>query len=424
MESHAKRLKICVVGGGIAGVAASHLLSRRHDVSLIESNDYVGGHTNTIVVREGEREIPIDTGFIVCNPRTYPLFYALLCEWGVSLRDSDMSFGYSCERTGMAYVGPTWREAMRKPSTLADARVLAMIAERLRFNRRAASDLESGALNGLSLGEYLDRIDASPTLLERYLIPLSAAVWSSPDADMRRFPASSFVRFFENHGMLDLNRRPTWQTVVGGSHTYVKAFLDSFNGCVRTNSPVRSIRRDDDGVEITIADQPAERFDRLVLATHADVSLALLDDATSEERDALSAWTYHPNHAQLHTDASVMPADRRLWASWNYRRRVDVDPNAPVPITYYMNRLQGLSSSRDYLVSLNATDQVDPAKVIHEVEYSHPCYTPRSIDAQERLRQMNGRRLTYFCGAYMRYGFHEDAVASAVDAARHFGIEP
>ncbi|MHC5023985.1 MAG: NAD(P)/FAD-dependent oxidoreductase, partial [Planctomycetota bacterium] len=327
-------MRIAVIGAGIAGITAAYLVGKRHDVTLIERNDYVGGHTNTIEVPEEPGVVPVDTGFIVCNPRTYPLFYRLLDEWGVRLRNSDMSFGFFCERSQLGYVGPALREFMRKPSNLINRSLLGMIREQRRFNRRAARDLERGALDAFTLGEYLEHIGASPFFIENYVIPQAAAIWSSPDTDMLRFPASTFIRFFANHGMLDLRTRPTWQTVVGGSHAYVKAFRSKFRGRVVTSSPVESVRRDGDGASIRLQSQETLRFEAVVLAMHADESLARLADPTGEERAALSAWRYHRNPVQLHTDASVMPPDRRLWASWNYHRRADADPQGPVPITY------------------------------------------------------------------------------------------
>lgn len=412
-------MKIAVVGAGIAGITAAYLIAKRHDVTLIERNDYVGGHTNTIEVPDNSGLVPVDTGFIVCNPKTYPQFYRLLDEWAVSLRDSDMSFGYFCSRTGFGYVGPGWRNFLRKPSNLLNRPLLAMIRERKQFNRRAATDLERGALDALTLGQYLDHIGVSRFFIEHYLIPQAAAVWSSPDEDMLQFPAATFIRFFANHGMLELHEPPTWQTVVGGSHAYVKAFRSKFRGTVLTESPVESVQRVQDGVLIRITGRKAQRFDRVVLAMHADESLDALVDATDQERSALSAWRYHRNLVQLHTDADVMPPDRRLWASWNYYRRANAGSQAPVPITYHMNRLQGLRTRHDYFVSLNATERVHPGKVLYQIEYTHPGFACSSFEAQKLLRDINGTRHTYFCGSYMRHGFHEDAVVSALEVATH-----
>lgn len=422
MATHEEQLNIAVVGGGIAGITAAYLLSKKHTVTLFERNQYVGGHTNTISVPEDDHVLPVDTGFIVCNPKTYPTFYRLLAEWGVSLRDSDMSFGFQCDQTGVGYAGPEIREYIRKPSNLLNPKLLWMIRTQRRFNRCAANDLENGTLKDLSLGAYLKKIGINEFFIDHYLIPLAASVWSSPDADMSRFPAETFIRFFSNHGLLDIRKRPTWQTIVGGSSAYIRAFRAQFRGSVCTDSPVQSIRREQGGAWVTLENQETERFDHVVLASHADESLGMLDDATDAEQAALSAWSYQDNHVQLHTDHTVMPKDRRLWSSWNYRRQLKTDSASPVNITYYMNRLQGLRTSTDYFVSLNSKQIVDPEKIIYSVDYTHPAFTSRSIESQQAIRALNGTHNTWFCGAYMRYGFHEDAVVSANEVADHFGV--
>jgi len=415
--------RIAVVGGGIAGITAAYLLGKRHEVTLFERNNYVGGHTNTIMVDDGSgRELPVDTGFIVCNAKTYPLFYRLLAEWGVSLRDSDMSFGYFCERTALGYVGPSLREFLGQFTNFFSPAFLHMLIEQRRFNRRALADLATGEVDDVTLGAYLDRIGASEYFKDNYLLPLAAAVWSSPDVGMLEFPASTFLRFFKNHGMLNLHERPMWQTVVGGSQAYVRAFQAMFRGQVLVNAPVRTVRREAGHVIVQCEGHGEKAFDRVVMAAHADESLALLETPSDAERSLLSAWGYHRNRTVLHTDASMMPRNRKLWASWNYHRRANANPEAPVPITYYMNRLQGLKSKRDYLVTLNAGSAIDPASVIYEIEYTHPAYTARSIDAQQQLRDLNGTQHTYFCGSYLGHGFHEDAVASAVEVAGKLGV--
>lgn len=416
------RLRIAVVGAGIAGIAAAHLLAKRHDVTLFERNDYVGGHTNTITVNEpGRAALPVDTGFIICNQTTYPKFYRLLREWGVSLRDTEMSFGYFCEDTGLGYVGPSIRQFLARPSNLLRRGFVGMLLGLRRFNRRAMEDLERGDIGEATLGEYLEQLGVSEYFSRHYLLPIAAAVWSSPDADMLRFPARAFIRFFANHGMLALRHRPRWQTVVGGSQAYVRAFRTKFQGAIRTNSPVTAVTRAADGVTVRTRTS-SEKFDRVVLATHADESLSLLTDASPEEARLLSAWTYHRNPTVLHTDATVMPTDRRLWASWNYHRRSGASRSGPLQATYYMNRLQGLKSERDYFVSLNASAEIAPSSIIYSVEFTHPGYSPHSFDAQRGLRDLNGTNRTYYSGSYMGYGFHEDAVASSVDVAGRMGV--
>ena len=418
------RQRIAIIGAGIAGITAAWLLGKVHDVTLIERNNYIGGHTNTIAVRQASgADLPVDTGFIVCNQKTYPLFNRLLNEWGVALRDSDMSFGYCNETTGLAYVGPSMREFCQQYQNFFKPAFLRMLLEQRRFNRRAVADLKRGVLDDTPLADYLKQVGATPYFLENFLLPLGAAVWSSPDNGMLQFPASTFVRFFHNHGMLDPGNAPTWQTVVGGSNAYVKAFRARFAGEVICDVPVRSIERRVDGVSLQFENGNTQSFDHVVMAAHADESLAMLTDATEQERHLLSAWTYHRNPTLLHTDASVMPADRRLWASWNYFRRSSQSADAPVPITYYMNRLQGLKTDGDYFVSLNADHLIDPAKVIRSIQYTHPAYTSRSIAAQREIKALNGSNRTSFCGAYLGYGFHEDGVASAAAVAERWGVK-
>lgn len=423
MEANATRLKIAVVGGGVAGVAASYLLAKRYEVTLLERERYVGGHTNTIEVTEPDgRTLSVDTGFIVCNPKNYPLFYRLLDQWCVPRRDSDMSFGYWCAASGIGYTGPSIPQFLRRPSNLLDPRFLGLVLTQRRFNRRALRDLESGAVGEVTLGEYLRRVGVGDFFIRHFLVPLSAAVWSSPDRDMLDFPARTFLRFFANHGLLQLGDFPTWQTIVGGSQAYIRAFRAKFAGRVLTGAAVARVRRGPGGAVVTLADGSDHRFDKVVLAAHADQSLALLADPTDDERALLGAWTYHRNRAVLHTDVSVMPPNHRVWASWNYVRPADAAEDEPVPITYHMNRLQGLVSRREYLVSLNLRRPVDPGSVIHSVDYTHPVFTGRSVATQSALREMGGVNDTYFCGSYLGYGFHEDAVASAVSVAEKLGV--
>jgi predicted NAD/FAD-binding protein len=416
-------LRIAVVGGGVAGITAAYVLSHKHHVTLFERNNYVGGHTNTRIVEDPlNPELPVDTGFIVCNPRNYPHFLTFLGQLGLKRQDSDMSFGFSCEKTKLQYMGPSVVEFLKAPSNLLNPQFISMLIEQQRFNRRALRDLRAGTLGEVPLGEYLRQVGTTPFFFENYLAPLIGSIWSAPDSNALEFPALSFLTFFNNHGMLELSKRPQWQTIVGGSHAYVKAFLKAFPGKVRTEASVVSISRSEAGVALHSADGQVERFDKVVLATHADEALKLLQDRSEEELQALGSWSYSRNRTVLHTDSSVLAPNRRLWAAWNYKRRINSRADSPVAITYYMNKLQRLRAARDYFVTLNCTDEIDPASVIYEVEYTHPIYTPASPISQERIRRLNGARHTYFCGAYMRYGFHEDAVHSALEVTKAFGM--
>ena len=416
---HKKRTCIAVIGAGIAGITAAYRLAQLPDcdVTLIEKNSHIGGHTNTITVEDPQQPgLQVDTGFIVCNPRTYPNFYQLLDEWNVGLRDSDMSFGYYSDDINFGYVGPGLSDFLKKWTNLFSLRFLKIVQEQRRFNQAAIRDLKNATLGSCSLGEYLDSIKLSNTFVNHYLVPMAAAIWSSPDADMLDFPAETFIRFFANHGLLDLRNRPTWQTIVGGSQQYLRAFREHYAGKTMLDSPVSSVTRSTRGIHIDLCNHLTMQCDHVILATHANISLRLLKDASLAETSALSAWQYQTNHVQLHTDASVMPRDKRLWASWNYHRHPHATGCSPLTMTYYMNRLQGLTTDIDYFVTLNAAELVDPKQVIYAVDYDHPVYSLESPDAQQMLRDINGELNTHYCGSYMRYGFHEDAVVSAMNA--------
>lgn len=413
-------MRIAVIGSGISGITAAHVLSKGHEVALFEKDEYLGGHTNTRMVADPRAgKVPIDTGFIVCNARNYPKFYRLLRELGITLRDTEMSFSFDCHLTGFQYKLPRLRDFFAVPQNIYNHRAWRLFVERRRFNRRMLQDLQQGVIGEVPLGHYLAQIKAKQHFCANYLAPLMASIWSSPDVGMEEFPAATFAAFFRNHGMLD-DRRPQWQTVVGGSHAYIKAFQSRFQGRIELQSGVRAVSRSDTGVTVHLERGTHETFDHVVIATHADQALKLLSDASDEERCLLDAWRYSRNHAALHTDVRVMPRNRRLWASWNYAR-LPGSAMAPVSITYYMNRLQGLRAERDYFVTLNGAERVNPEKIVYQVEYSHPIFTPAAVNAQQGLRALHGKGRIAFCGAHLGYGFHEDGVVSALDAVAHLG---
>jgi predicted NAD/FAD-binding protein len=283
------------------------------------------------------------------------------------------------------------------------------------------ADLAAGRLQDVALGDYLKELGSSEYFSNTYLVPLMAAIWSGPDTDTFRFPAATFATFFRNHGMLELSKRPQWQTVVGGSHAYVSAFRKSFRGKLLIGSPVRRVLKSAGGQTVVLEDGRFESFDRVIFATHADETLALIEEPTERERELLGAWRYSKNHTVLHTDTRILPPRRRLWAAWNYGRVGGREKSAPVAITYYMNRLQGLKTRADYFVTLNRTAEIDPARVLYETHYTHPIYTPESVATQSGIQSMNGEMGRYFCGAYLGYGFHEDGVKSALEACRPLG---
>ena len=411
-----------MVGGGVAGVVAAYLLSRHHRVTLIEARPYVGGHTNTVTLKRGPDEGQrVDTGFIVFNDRTYPFFNRFLHQLGVDWREGDMSFGYHCKRTGWCYGGHDLNTLFARRSNLANPDFLRFVVDLTRLNRDGRRALRSGSLNGEGMAEFARRAGYTQTFWRHYLAPLGAAMWSAGSARIAEFPAKSFLQFLENHGLLSFTDRPQWRTVVGGSQSYVEAFLARFQGRVVTGQPVHRVERYDEGVKLSF-DGGQQEFDAVVMACHADQALALMAEPTPLEQELLGAWQYSRNHTVLHTDLSQMPPNRRVWSSWNYVSDPEVGEDA-ASITYDMNRLQGLKTRRRYLVTLNRTHELDPSQVIADFHYRHPIYNCRSVSTQSRLPELNGKRHTYFCGSYFGYGFHEDAVRAAVDVGRRFGIE-
>ncbi len=406
-------MKIAVIGTGIAGMVAAHKLHRAHDLTVFEAGNYVGGHTATIPVEENGRTLPVDTGFIVYNEWTYPNFCALLSELGVATKPSDMSFSVRDERTGLEYAGNNLSTLFAQRRNLLRPSHYRMLADLLRFYRQSRELLRSDA-DTLTLGEYLQRRRYSQVFIEQHLIPMGAAIWSANPAQFYQFPARSFVAFCHNHGMLNLFRRPQWRVIQGGSWEYAKRLTAPFQDRIRLSTPVAGVRRSSTGVEVAPANGAAERFDAVVIATHSDQALRLLADASPEEQEILGAIPYQPNDVALHTDTAVLPRNRRAWASWNYQI-----PRAAVgrtTMTYNMNLLQSLDTEQTYCVTLNATEQIDPGRIIRRFTYDHPAYTVAGVAAQRRHAEINGVNRTYFCGAYWGYGFHEDGVKSGLAA--------
>ena len=416
-------LNIAVIGGGVAGLTAALLLRERHRVTLFEKNDYIGGHTNTVAITDGpDAGTPVDTGFIVLNNKTYPLFNRLLKRLDCPIRDSDMSFGYSDERTGLQYAGTGIGGLFAQRRNLFSPGHWQFLRGIARFCRTARADLAAGRLAGLTVGQYLDAQGVSARVREAYILPMAGAIWSSSLRDIAGFPAEMMVRFWENHGLLSLEDRPQWQTVVGGSQAYVRKALTLLAGAYRVNAGVESVTRRPSGVLVQPRGHAAQEFDAVVLAAHADESLRMLADPSPDEQRLLGAWRYLSNHTVLHSDDALMPPNRRAWASWNYRRHAGLDAATPVTLTYHMNRLQGLQTARAYFVSLNSPRPPRPDTVVREIHYTHPLFTFDALRAQDQLPRLNGGNRTFFCGSYFGYGFHEDAVRSGAAVAQQFGI--
>lgn len=424
MKSADSRRKIAVVGCGVAGLTAAWLLSRRHEVHLFEKNDYIGGHTRTLKIGKGpDKGLPVDTGFIVMNHRNYPLFTKVLEQLGVELADSSMTFSFHDRASGYGYSGNSLGTLFPGIGYYFKPKHLSLVRDLWRFARIGYRDLQSGYLKDKTLGEYFQNRSFGENFLNNYFYPMGAAIWSSPVEEMQHFPAQAYLHFLENHGLLRLTNRPQWKYVKGGSRTYVKAMLMRFDRAPNLNAAPQGLYRLSDGVMLRKQDGAEEKFDHVVIGAHADEALKLLDDPDEEELSNLSAWRYQKNEVVLHTSKRLLPPDPRLWSSWNFLREPGDGASRPVLVSYYMNRLQDLQCKKHYIVTLNAGGSIPEDKVINRTTLTHPLYSDAALASQSRLHLMNGKRHTWFCGSYFGYGFHEDAVRSAVEVAKGFGIE-
>ena len=412
-------MKIAIVGAGISGLVCAHVLQHEHDITVFEANDYAGGHTNTVRVDTAAETHNVDTGFIVLNDRTYPNFQKLLARIGVPTQASNMSFSVS-DGGNFEYNGASANGLFARRSNLARPSFHRMILDLLRFNREAPALVGLNG-SGPSLGQFLHEGGYSPQFVQRLIVPQASAVWSADPRHMWEFPASMLAEFFANHGMFGFADRPTWLTVKGGSARYVEAITRPLGDRLRLSSPVRRIERFDDRVEVTPAGGEPECFDEVVLAVHSDQALRMLADVSGAEAEVLGAIPYQPNETVLHTDRSLLPRRRRAWASWNFH--LHDEPKDLTTVTYHMNRLQNLSADREFCVTLNRTEAIDPESVIRVIRYDHPVYTPAGLAAQRRWAEVSGVRRTHYCGAYWGYGFHEDGVVSGLRVCASFGKE-
>jgi predicted NAD/FAD-binding protein len=412
-------MKIAIVGAGISGLTAAHLLHRRHDIVVFEANAYAGGHTNTIRVDTEYETHHVDTGFIVFNDRNYPNFERLLGRLGVAAQPSDMSFAVSDERGDFEYASTSPNGLFAKRTHLASPWFHRMLAEVVRFQRAARELIAGRGDAGVSLGHWVEQLRFSRSFIDRVIVPQASAVWSADPRQMWSFPARFLAEFFDNHGMLGLRDRPRWRTVAGGSARYVEALTAPWHDRLRLSTPVDAIERHDDHVLVRPRGGERERFDEVIVATHSDQALRMLADATDREHELLGAIPYQSNEAVLHTDERLLPRRRRAWASWNYHL-LD-DPPGKSTVTYHMNRLQSLEADREFCVTLNRSEAVDPDKVIRTISYAHPVFTREGQDAQARFGEISGRKRTHYCGAYWGWGFHEDGVRSGLRVAERFG---
>lgn len=419
-------MRIAVVGTGISGLSAAWLLDRAgHRVSLFEQNDYVGGHTNTVAAPLiGGGYQPVDTGFIVFNEATYPNLIALLQVLDVPTLATDMSFAVSLDQGKLEYSGSNLVGMFAQRRNLLNPSYYLMLRDIVRFYREAPRLLDSPRDEDLSLGDYLVRQAYGKRFIHQHLLPMAAAIWSCPADQMMAFPAKSFIQFFRNHGLLELKNRPRWHTVVGGSKAYVDRILENFGGTIQKNCPITTILRFEDGVLVEDHEGRRETFDHVIIGAHADQALAILSDATEQERCVLGAFRYQPNRAVLHRDPALMPKRERAWAAWNYLAdSTQSEGTAPVSVTYWMNKLQGIDRQHPFFVTLNPLQEPAPDLTIAEFLYDHPVFDQGAIAAQAEIGAIQGAKRVWFCGAYMGHGFHEDGLSAGLAVAEAFGAK-
>ena len=409
-------MRVAIIGTGIAGNVVAYKLRDMHEITVFEAGAYVGGHTNTIDVREGGTTLAVDTGFIVFNDRTYPNFNTLLAELGQEYQDTRMSFSVQAKNGNLEYCGSSISQLFAQRSNLLRPSFYRMIADILRFNR-SAMEVPGIYDDSQVLGDYLNQNRYSREFREHYIVPMAAAIWSAGSGAVLDMPLSFLARFFYNHGLLQLSDRPQWRVVKGGSRRYVEKLVRAHRDRIRLNSPVLNVRRLNHGAEVYTKSGGTELFDAVVFACHSDQALAMLGDPTPVEQETLSAIRYQKNDAILHTDESLMPRRRDAWAAWNCH--VPENPANHVAVTYNMNMLQGLDARRQYLVTLNNEAEIDRSKILRRFEYQHPEFSLDMVAAQQRQHEINRGR-SFYCGAYWHNGFHEDGVVSALSAVEHF----
>jgi uncharacterized protein len=410
--------KIAIIGAGISGLTAAYRLHPQFEIDVFEAAAYAGGHTNTADIRVDGQSFAIDTGFIVFNDRTYPNFIALLHELGVAYEKSDMGFSVKVDKTGLEYCGSSWNALFAQRRNLFNPRFYRMLVDIVRFNRLATRSLQENSSHA-TLGVFLSAHRFSAMFIDYYIIPMGAAIWSAEPEKMFEFPARTFIQFFHNHGLLSINNRPTWYFIKGGSRRYVEKLTAGFKERIHLNSGIARIKRDSDGVEISLQNGQTRRYHQAVIATHSDQALAMLSDASPDERSVLGAIQYQENTAVLHTDEHMLPRRRRAWAAWNYHvpaygEFAEPRKNSRATLTYSMNLLQRIEGRRQFCVTLNETSAIDVSKILYRTVYHHPVYTAATIAAQQKWQKISGVRNTHYCGAYWFYGFHEDGVNSAL----------
>ena len=412
--------KVAIIGTGVAGMGCGHFLHQKYDLTFFEELDYIGGHTNTVTVEENGHPVYIDTGFMVFNYATYPNLCALFEEIKAPVKKTDMSFSVQYLPAKLEYSGSSMNHLFAQRRNIFNPSFLKMLMQINRFNKESVDILDKPQYADYSIGRYIEEFGYSKDMVWKYLIPMSSAVWSTPMKDILDFPAVSLIRFFKNHGFLGLDTQHQWFTLHNGSQAYRELLIAPFRDRIRLNKKVGIVERLEDGkVKVVTTDGVTLKFDKVIMACHADQSYRILRKKTADEERLLSKFKYQPNKAVLHTDSNLMPKKKLAWSSWNYR--VEEKNGELVPSTiYWMNQLQQVSDQQDYFVSINPSEQLDPEKIIKEINYEHPLFDVPAMQAQQELHLLNQTGPVYFCGSYFKYGFHEDAYASAVELCKLF----
>lgn len=410
-------MKIAIIGSGVSGMTAAYLLHEDHDIHVFEANDYIGGHTHTIDVYRNGKHYAIDTGFIVFNRRTYPNFCRMMDRLGVASQPTEMTFSVKDAHTGLEYSPHSLNTFFAQRRNLLSLSFYRMIYDIFRLRRELNSVIDGR--EEIEIGKYLKREGYSKKFHDHFIVPLGSSLWSTDPRTFKEFPLRTFVRFFKNHGFLNIINPFTWLVIKGGSVRYIEKLTAPYADTIRLNSPIKKITRMSNSVEVTLSTGGKERFDHVVLATHSDQALALLSDASQKEKEILSAIPYQENLAVLHTDSSILPNLRSIWSSWNYL--IPKEDTGRASLTYDMNILQSIEAAEEFCVTLNRPDDIAPNKELGRYLYYHPVFTKDAISAQKRHGEISGRNRTHFCGAYWGYGFHEDGVKSALTACTYFG---
>lgn len=412
--------RIAIIGSGISGLTSAYLLHKNHDITLFEANDYIGGHTHTVDVDQGETSLAIDTGFIVCNDRNYPNFLRFMNTLDVEMQPTEMSFSVRNNQLNLEYNGHNLNTLFSQRSNFFRPSFYRLVRDILRFKKKAKAALESESNEAITLSEFVKRHEFSSTFQDNYLLPMVAAIWSCSLSQAGDFPLQFFLRFFLNHGLLDIKNRPQWYVLKGGSKAYIEPMIQNFREHIRLNSPVKSVTRTETSIQVESRDN-LEHFDQVIFACHSDQALDLIRNPSEKEFRVLGDLHYQENDVILHSDDSIMPDRSLSWASWNFLAGEEENDKPPL-VTYCMNILQGLAEDKPYLVSLNARHKIDPEKIIGEYQYAHPVYSLKGMEAQQQRREICGIDRIHYCGAYWYNGFHEDGVRSALDVGKKFGV--